>query len=445
MILIIGSHLRTELWIRAAKQLGPVAVLCKNGDELTIAKRLLDSVDEIIDLTDIQFESDHLNNGCPEADCLDRIKNVFDIIRSDRRLRTLDWYTQKRYLCWIVRRVSSINFSKFSFGLYEATWAHEQIIEQFCQAAKVDLYQLRTDRFFSTRFMIFLGSGYRFPVSNPFNHAAIGDYEEFLSSKTKPTDFHLVEKRNQVTLRKLKSFVFLLKIALRSGGSRFIHRSFFSQIMSKVISILMRSILLRSKMFASFDQLNRIERPKLVVLLHMQPEQSIDVANKIFSDQLRLIEKLRSTLKINEMLVVKEHPHCVGIRPVNFYLKVRGFPNTLLIDPHLDVNDFIEPETAVCSISGTGVAEVAFHGGKSAFLSDNFMVEYVGNLIDLESTAELSVRSINNNVNREGLNCFANRSFDGDVRDPFRSPKVHLAENVEKIRLGLSVVKGLYS
>ena len=64
----------------------------------------------------------------------------------------------------------------------------------------------------------------------------------------------------------------------------------------------------------TFTKLEEIKEKFILFPLHVQPEQSIDVAGRPFTDQIAYIKQLAKILPIDIVLVVKEHTHALGSR-----------------------------------------------------------------------------------------------------------------------------------
>ena len=66
-----------------------------------------------------------------------------------------------------------------------------------------------------------------------------------------------------------------------------------------------------------------------------------------------LTELLSKSMPYGYKLVVKEHKHCIGRRPVSFYKKISNFHNVTLCDENYDIYDLISDSSGVLTILST--------------------------------------------------------------------------------------------
>jgi hypothetical protein len=103
-------------------------------------------------------------------------------------------------------------------------------------------------------------------------------------------------------------------------------------------------------------------RPFVLVLLHVQPESSVDVLGAPRSNQLEVIRALARILPFGWEIWVKEHPHAIGSREAHYYRSLKSLPGLRLIDPGEDTAALAQRAGVVASVSGTGCLEAAIMG-----------------------------------------------------------------------------------
>jgi len=94
--------------------------------------------------------------------------------------------------------------------------------------------------------------------------------------------------------------------------------------------------------------------------LQFQPEASIDVASPYFSNQIETSRRLAISMPGDYVLVVKEHPGMVGLRPPSYLEKVARTPNVKLVDYRIFNDIIIKKADLIVSPNSTSLAEAAF-------------------------------------------------------------------------------------
>ncbi len=109
------------------------------------------------------------------------------------------------------------------------------------------------------------------------------------------------------------------------------------------------------------------ELPKRFIYYPLQytPEASINTPAPYFVEQTRMIDALRFAMPTNYTLVVKEHPACLAMRPVNFMRYLRGLPGVSVIKASAPSIEIIKRADLTATVTGTAAFE-AFLLGRSA-------------------------------------------------------------------------------
>lgn len=131
--------------------------------------------------------------------------------------------------------------------------------------------------------------------------------------------------------------------------------------------------------------------------LQRDPESTVDVLGRCYTDQLALIRVIANSLPKDNKLYVKEHRTAIGDRGFSFYRKLREIPAVVLIDERVSAKSLIEQSLAVFSVSGTVTIEAFFSGVPAGIFSDIYL-----NKLN-------SVRSLNPSDFREGMPAVINR------------------------------------
>lgn len=106
--------------------------------------------------------------------------------------------------------------------------------------------------------------------------------------------------------------------------------------------------------------------------LHLIPESTTFVKAPFYINELNIIEQVSKSLPIRWKLYVKEHQAMLGERSLDFYKKVRKFPNVKLVQFNYydDPKPWIENAKGVITITGSGAYEAAMLGKKAIIFGD---------------------------------------------------------------------------
>jgi hypothetical protein len=87
--------------------------------------------------------------------------------------------------------------------------------------------------------------------------------------------------------------------------------------------------------------------------LQFHPESATIVLGKWLHNQVEIIKMISRVLPVEVILVVKEHPHSVGRRQVNFYYEISQLHNIKFINSAFPVTDLLASSLGVITISST--------------------------------------------------------------------------------------------
>jgi len=108
-----------------------------------------------------------------------------------------------------------------------------------------------------------------------------------------------------------------------------------------------------------FERSLPADEPYVYFPLHYQPELTTMVLAPFWQDQPSVIANIARSLPLGIRLYVKEHVPMLGLRPVDYYDRLRAIPNVRLIDPYLSSLDLIQKSELVITITGTAGFEAA--------------------------------------------------------------------------------------
>jgi Capsule polysaccharide biosynthesis protein len=110
--------------------------------------------------------------------------------------------------------------------------------------------------------------------------------------------------------------------------------------------------------------------------LQYTPESSINVPAPYFVEQTRVVDALRFAMPSDYVLVVKEHPVCLGMRPLDFLPRLRNLPGVMVIKASVPAIEVIKRAALTATVTGTAAFEaillgrpaIAFGPGLSAWI-----------------------------------------------------------------------------
>jgi hypothetical protein len=120
---------------------------------------------------------------------------------------------------------------------------------------------------------------------------------------------------------------------------------------------------------AQYDIRDLADLPKRFIYypLHFTPEASINTPAPFYVDQLRAIDALRLAMPNGCILVVKEHPACLPLRPTGFLRRLRRLPGVRVARTSMSSLELVKRAALTATVTGTAALE-AFLLGRPAML-----------------------------------------------------------------------------
>lgn len=121
-----------------------------------------------------------------------------------------------------------------------------------------------------------------------------------------------------------------------------------------------------------FDNINK-EDTYYYYSMHLEPEAVVlYLGDGIYSNQIKLIENIASSLPIGCYLYVKDHPHEFGYRSIEDYKRLKNVPNIKLISTKIPGKQLIKNAVGVFTINGTAGFEALLLGKQVYTFSKSF-------------------------------------------------------------------------
>ena len=284
------------------------------------------------------------------------------IIHGDRRLRVLPESVTLNYLFDVTSRAEAI-FKRTPprLVIMEATWAHELIVCQLAKKQGIPVYCPGPVRFVRNRIFFFKNDARENFFERASGQTSATPSIEFF--KEPPEDFETLSKRNAFSISKLKPLFRLLRDFLFKYRNYFIQPSLFEYCWNKSFAII-RFYLLKG-LEKSLCSLPKENERYCLIGLHVQPEASIDVVGRRFSNQKRFVEDIRRALPVGCTVFVREHPHAVGSRPIWHYLYFRFVLHAGIAPFFEKKDDILRGASLVLTVAGTLSLEAAAQGVRS--------------------------------------------------------------------------------
>jgi len=120
---------------------------------------------------------------------------------------------------------------------------------------------------------------------------------------------------------------------------------------------------------AQYDVEDVTDLPKRFIYfpLHFTPEASINTPAPFYVDQLRAVDALRLAMPNGCILVVKEHPVCLPIRPTSSLRKLRRLPGVMVAKITIPSLELVKRAALTATVTGTAALE-AFLLGRPAMM-----------------------------------------------------------------------------
>jgi len=139
-----------------------------------------------------------------------------------------------------------------------------------------------------------------------------------------------------------------------------------------------------SKRIYNCDSLENLPEKFVFYPIQYSPESSINIPSPFFIDQLRVIDAIRMSMPSDYILVVKEHPVCRTVRPLNFIKSLLNKAGVVVARYDLDTQKLIKKSNLVISVTGTAALEAFLYGKPSLVMGPTFFSDYLGGICTID-------------------------------------------------------------
>jgi len=330
----------------------------------------------------------------------------------------------------------------------EPTNFNELLTLFICKSIKIPFITPQDLRIPENRFFFELYGTGRMVSSGSYDLTTPGAdlINDFRKTKEHPKYFYLLNN-NKIKVNKIfKKFKNRFSI-IGTKNSHTTHHYFLDRLTENFSQIISKFYIKYIFKYSKIDEL-----PEKVAFfgLHVQPENSIDVAGPFFSDQLKLIKDIRRSLPFDTALVVKEHPNFLGQKGISFFYKLKKIPNVYVLSPYTSTFEIFGKSSLILTVSGT----IAYEGGLLNIPTIIFTKQFFNGFSsihycpDISMLKALSFRlldrkpSLDLDADNEFYESIYRYSYEGYWTDPHTDESVMSMENIEALFVGfLDVVE----
>jgi hypothetical protein len=133
------------------------------------------------------------------------------------------------------------------------------------------------------------------------------------------------------------------------------------------------------------DRLEDLPARFIYYPLQVTPESSINTPAPYFVDQLRAIDAIRMAMPNDHLLVVKEHPAAIAVRPVAVVRALRRRAGIVVAHYRMSSRALIERAGCTISVTGTATLEAFLLGRPSLTLGPNMIAAYLGGACPIDA------------------------------------------------------------
>ncbi len=373
-----------------------------------------------------------------------------NILIMDRELNKQPGATTEAYAAVVSREIERFVVARgVTHGFGEPTWAPEMIASEVLRAHGCGYYMHHTLRIPSARFGFYRGI-----FHNDLAHIAT------------PTDAHRTmahDVMRAVRTRGERPYYFARNMNPQRFRAHWVDEAVAAVVRPEearfdhtVPGLATRSVRrIRARYRAEQTQRANLferapadghDRPFLLIMLHKQPESSVDVFGNGRNNQLELVRALTRLMPFEWEVWVKEHGHALGDRSRAYYRELKALPGVRLIDPAEDTMALIRRAGLVGSVAGTGCMEAGVLGIPAfTFARMFFSPILLADDVDPFALDPAAMRAL---LNRAAawradtakdasiaafLADIIAQSFEGLISDPLSDPACLEAANIERV------------
>ena len=288
-----------------------------------------------------------------------------NILVMDRELSKKPSAETEGYISVVTREIERFVLEKgVTHGFGEPTWAPEMITSEVLRAHGRSYYMHHPVRIPSSRVGFYEGIFHDTLVEfAPAGDTSRTIAQEAIAAVCERGQRPYYFARNMNPHRFKRHWLNEASVAIARGGeARHDHSvpGLLTRSRRRIVARRRAAQVQRSGMFIAPPA--NASRPFVLILLHKQPEASVDVFGGALSNQLEVIRALARVLPYEFEIWVKEHAHSLGDRALSYYRDLACIPGVRLIDPNADTFGLIPRAALTASVAGTACMEAGVMG-----------------------------------------------------------------------------------
>lgn len=213
-------------------------------------------------------------------------------------------------------------------------------------------------------------------------------YNDVLENNYKP--FYIQDSFLQnITLKNLignilkDTKLYLLKLKLQKSKV-FKYEDGYSFISYQNTKRILNRFIFKYNNFSDINNKNIVFYP-----LHVEPEATLNYFAEEYQNQVSTIENIARTLKINQYLVVKEHPQQKGKLLDKYYRDLKNkFSNIIYLPAEVNSNEIIKKCDAIITLTSTAAWEGIIYG-KPTFVLGKIFFDQCEGVIKIDNINQL--------------------------------------------------------
>lgn len=210
-------------------------------------------------------------------------------------------------------------------------------------------------------------------LNNPFDLNPIREFpldKEFLNEYIESLSLNPKDSIHYMQHNKNISLVDSFKKRLKAVFEKKAKRSIFTYLETENSNLLPSRWFEKKKIsykfnYYSLEDLNIEKKRVFYFPLQFEPEMSILAYSPWYKDQTEIIRLIAQSLKIGDILLLKENPKMIGQRDRSYYEKNSCYNNVRWADPNMNSREIIRKSFKVISVTGTATIEAACLGVNS--------------------------------------------------------------------------------
>jgi hypothetical protein len=158
-----------------------------------------------------------------------------------------------------------------------------------------------------------------------------------------------------------------------------------------------------NKRLFNCESINDLPKNFIYYPIQYSPESSINIPAPYFIDQLRVIDAIRMAMPSDFLLVVKEHPVCMEVRPSKFVKSLLYKAGVIVVKYNIDSQELIKKSGLVISVTGTSAFEAFLYGKPSLVMGPTFFDGCLGGVCTIDSLPKRIKQAIHRKVKKESI------------------------------------------